>query len=157
MIGCPSQPHQQKSWFHGGHLRSQQDIGGFQVIQTLLQRSNVPTTTIDPRVDDPEMAINVQVPTFRAKKMVVEQKSCSLVILIQILDPLPLLEHLGFNPIPLSRVVNSGVNNKRVQRLTLVVSLSRRAHTLLVTAAEYLMALVNASKARSLGLGLTTP
>ena len=96
-----------ESWFHGGYLGGQQDVGGFQVVKTLLQRSDVPTPTIDPRVDDPEMAINVQVPTLRAKKVVVQQKSSSLVILIQILDPLPLLEHTGFDPIPLSRMVNS--------------------------------------------------
>ena len=63
------------------------------------------------------------------EEMVVQEKSSSLVILIQVLDPLPLLEHTGFDTIPLSRVVNSEVNQKSVQRLTLVVSLSKRAHT----------------------------
>ena len=42
--------------------------------------------------------------------MVVEQQACSLVILVQILDPLPLLEHAGLDAIPLSRVVNSEVD-----------------------------------------------
>ena len=103
--------------------------------------------TIDPRVDDPKVAINVQIPVFRTKEMVVEQQARSLVILVQVLDPLPLLEHAGPNTIPLSRVVNSKVNQESVQRLTLVISLSKRAHTQLVMAAEYLMALVDALKA----------
>ena len=42
-------------------------------------------------------------------------------ILVQVLDPLPLLEHTGFNTIPLSRVVNSELDYESVQRLTLVV------------------------------------
>ena len=91
------------------------------------------------------------------KQVVVEQKTRSLVILVQILDPLPLLEHLGFDTIPLSRVVNSKVSYKSAQKLTLVVSLSSMAHTQSVMAAEYLIALVDASKALSLGLGSTTP
>ena len=60
-------------------------------------------------------------------------------ILVQILDPLSLLEHLGFDPIPLSRVVNSKVSYKSVQRLTLVVSWSSITHTQSVMAAEYLI------------------
>ena len=91
------------------------------------------------------------------KKVVIEQKTRSLMVLIQVLDPLPLLEHAGFDAIPLSRVVNSGVNQESIQRLTLVVSLSKRDHTQSVMAAEYLIALIKASKARSLGLGSTTP
>ena len=43
------------------------------------------------------------------------------------------------------------------KKFTLVVSLSKRDHTRSVMAAEYLIALVDASKARSLGLGSTTP
>ena len=42
--------------------------------------------------------------------MVIEQKARPLVILVQVLDPLPLLENAGLNAIPLSRVVNSEVN-----------------------------------------------
>ena len=143
--------------FHGGHLRRQQSVSSLQVVQLLFQGSNVPTPTIDARVDDSKMAINVQVPTFHSKQVVVQEKMSPLVILIQVLDPLPLLEHAGFDPIPLSRVVNSEVNHENVQQLTLVVSLSRRAHTQSVTAAEYLITLVDASKAQSLGLGSTTP
>ena len=44
--------------------------------------------------------------------MVVEQETRSLVILVQILDPFTLLEHTGLDPIPLSRVVNSEVNQR---------------------------------------------
>ena len=109
--------------------------------------SDVPTPTINTGVDDPEMAVHVQVPTFRTKEVVVEKKTRPLVVLIQVLDPFPLLEHAGFNLIPLSRVVNSEVNYKSVQGLTLVVSLSKRAHTRSVMAAEYLIALVDALKA----------
>ena len=154
-VEVPWQPPSQSTrrW----RLPSHQDVGGFQVIKTLLQRSHVPTTAIDPQVDDPKMPVHIQVPTLRTKEMVVQQESSPLVILVQILDPLPLLEHAGFNAIPLSRVVNSEVNQESVQRLTLVVSLSKRDHTRSVMAAEYLIALVEASKARSLGLGSTTP
>ena len=112
--------------------------------------------TIDTQVDDPNVTIHVQVPTLRMKQMFVEQETRSLMMLVQVLDPLPLLEHLGFNTIPLSRVVNSEVSYKSAQRLTLIVSLSSMAHTRLVMAAEYLIALVDASKALSLGLGSTT-
>ena len=35
-------------------------------------------------------------------------------VLVQVLDPLPLLEHTGFDTIPLSRVVNSEVNQESV-------------------------------------------
>ena len=89
--------------------------------------------------------------------MVVEQETRPLMILVQVLDPLPLLEHTGFDTIPLSRVVNSEVIQEGIQRLTLVVSLSKRDQTRSVTAAEYLIALVDASKALSLGRGSTTP
>ena len=60
------------------------------------------------------MAVHVQVATLHSKQAVIEQKTSSLVILVQILDPLPLLEHLGFDTIPLSRVVNSKVNYKSI-------------------------------------------
>ena len=53
------------------------------------------------------MTVNIQVPMFHTKKAVVQEKTRSLVILVQILDPFSLSEHLGFDPIPLSRVVNS--------------------------------------------------
>ena len=46
--------------------------------------------------------------------MVVKQETRSLVILVQVLDPLPLLEYTGLNTIPLSRVVNSKVNQESV-------------------------------------------
>ena len=103
------------------------------------------------------MAVHVQILTFQTKKVVVDQKARSLMVLIQVLDPFPLLEHARFDLIPLSRVVNSEVSQEKVQRLTLVVSLSKRDHTRSVMAAEYLIALVEASKARSLGQGSTTP
>ena len=51
-------------------------------------------------------------------------------VVIKVLDSFPLLEHLIFDPIPLSRVVKSEVSYKSVWRLTLVNSLSRRAHTI---------------------------
>ena len=37
-------------------------------------------------------------------------------IFVQVLDPLPLLEHGGFDTIPLSRVVNSKVSSQEVQK-----------------------------------------
>ena len=63
--------------------------------------------TINAGVDDSKVAINVQISTFQTKEVVVEQEARSLVILVQVLDPLPLLEHAGFDAIPLSRAVNS--------------------------------------------------
>ena len=65
---------------------------------------------IDPQIDNSKVAVHIQIPTFRTKQMVVEQQARPLVILVQVLDPFPLLEHLRFNPIPLARVVNSEAN-----------------------------------------------
>ena len=66
---------------------------------------------VDPRVNDPKVAINVQIPAFRPKEVVVEQQARSLVILIQILDPLSLLENAGLNTIPLSRESPHPISN----------------------------------------------
>ena len=56
--------------------------------------------------------------------MVVQEKTSSLVVLVQVLNPLPLLEDLGFDSIPLSRAVSSEVikekNNKTHPRGFLV-------------------------------------
>ena len=61
-----------------------------------LQRSNIPTPTIDVGVDDPNVTIHIQVLMFQVKKVVVEQKTRSLVILVQILDPPPCQDY-GFH------------------------------------------------------------
>ena len=81
------------------------------------------------------MAVHIELLTLQLKQRVVQEKTSPLMIVVQILDPLPLLRHTGLNTIPLPRVVNSEVDYRSTQRLTLVVSLSRRAHIRSVMAA----------------------
>ena len=140
-----------------GHLGNQKGIGHFQVVQVGFQSRHIPTPTINPRVEDPNVPVSIKLLTVELEQQVVQEKTHSLMIVVQVLNLFSLLENGGFNAIPLSRVVKFRSWLQSVQRLTLIVSLSRRAHTQSVIAAEYLIAQVDASKARSLGLGSTTP
>ena len=55
------------------------------------------------------MPIYIEFLTLQLKQQVVQKKTSPLMVLIQVLNPFPLLEHTGFDTIPLSQVVNSEV------------------------------------------------
>ena len=62
------------------------------------------------------MPICIELLTLQLKQRVVQEKSSPLMIFAQVLNPLLLLKHAGFNTIPLSRVVNSEVGHRRLQK-----------------------------------------
>ena len=161
----PSPPHPQQqfagtvteAWFQFSHLGLQGNIVSLQSSQAFLDGSCIPSPTINLRVDDPDLPVHIYIPMLDLKQGVVQEKTSPLMIIIEVLDSFSLLEHAGFNMIPLSRMVNAEVSNQEINQHTLVISFSRRDHTQLLIAAEYHITQVNTSKAQSLSLGSTTP